>query len=96
VLQSVALEKPSNEYDHYISSPLMTYAIPVLDWWHQNDSGYLKLSLMVRDMLAVPATGAGVERQFSRSGRIVTPLHHQLNPETVHDIMMYKNDLARK
>ena len=50
----------------------------------------------VRDTLAVPATGAGVERQFSRSGRIVTPLRHRLNPETVHDIMMYKNDLARK
>ena len=46
--------------------------------------------------MAVPATGAGVERQFSRSGRIVTPLRHRLNPETVHDIMMYKNDLARK
>ncbi len=96
VLQSIALEKTLNEYDHYISSPLVTYAIPVLDWWRQNDSGYPKLSLMVRDTLAVPATGAGVERQFSRSGRIVTPLRHRLNPETVHDIMMYKNDLARK
>ena len=96
VLQSLALEKPSNEYDRYISSPLVTYAIPALDWWRQNDSGYPKLSLMVRDTLAVPATGAGVERQFSRSGRIVTPLRHRLNPETVHDIMIYKNDLARK
>ncbi len=96
VLQSIALEKTSNEYDRYISSPLMTYAIPILDWWHQNDSGYPKLSLMVWDTLAVPAMDAGVERQFSRFGRIVTPLCHQLNPETVHDIMMYKNDLARK
>src|SRR5437762_11701776 len=40
-------EKPSNEYDRYISRPLMTYAIPVLHWWRQNDSGYPKLSLMV-------------------------------------------------
>ena len=47
VLQSIALEKTLNEYDRYISSPLVTYAIPVLDWWHQNDSGYPKLSLMV-------------------------------------------------
>jgi len=45
------LEKTSNEYDRYISSPLVTYAIPVLHWWRQNDSGYPKLSLMVLDML---------------------------------------------
>ena len=38
--------------------------------------------------------GGGVERQFSRSGRIVTPLYHRLNPETIHDIIMYKNNLA--
>ena len=50
----------------------------------------------MRDTLAVPATGAGVERQFSRSGRIVTSLRYRLNPETVHEIMMYENHLARK
>jgi hypothetical protein len=50
---------------------------------------------MVRDTLAVPATGAGVERQFSRSGRIMPSLHHQLSPNTVYEIMMYKNHLAR-
>jgi hypothetical protein len=51
---------------------------------------------MVRDTLAVPATGAGVERQFSYSGRIMTSLRRRLSPETVYEIMMYKNHLARK
>jgi hAT family C-terminal dimerisation region len=51
---------------------------------------------MVRDTLAVPAIGAGVETQFSRSGRIITPLRHRLSPETVNEIMMYKNHLDRK
>jgi len=51
---------------------------------------------MVRDTLAVPATGAGVERQFSCSGRIITPLRNRLEPETVKEIMMYKNHLARE
>jgi len=57
---------------------------------------YPILSLMVRDTLAVPAMGAGVERQFSRSGRVVTPLRHCLQPDSVHEIMMYKNHLSRK
>src|SRR5205085_9294010 len=96
VLQSIAWDKNTNEYDRYISSPVVTYQIPVLEWWRQHESEYPRLSLMVRDTLAVPATGAGVERQFSRSGRIVTPLRHRLNPETVHEIMMYKNHLARR
>jgi hypothetical protein len=49
---------------------------------------------MMRDTLAVPATGAGVERQFSCSGRIITPLRNRLEPEMTKEIMMYKNHLA--
>jgi hypothetical protein len=50
---------------------------------------------MVRDTLAVPATGAGVERAFSLSGRVVTVIRTQLSPETIRDIMLYKDHLAR-
>jgi hypothetical protein len=50
---------------------------------------------MVRDTLAVPATGAGVERQFNSSGRIMTSLRRRLSPDTIKEIMMYKNHLAR-
>ena len=42
---------------------------------------------MVRDNLAVPATGAGVEREFSCSGRVI---------ETVYKIVIYKIYLKRK
>jgi len=86
----------ANEYDRYISSPRVDYKIAILEWWRQNEGNYPQLSRMVRDTLAVPATGAGVERQFSRSGRIITPLRCRLNPETVYEIMMYKNHLTRK
>ena len=50
---------------------------------------------MVRNTLAVPATGAGVERQFSLSGRITTAIRSRLNPDTISKIMMYKNHLTR-
>lgn len=96
ILQSLNSKKNSNEYDRYISSPLVNFKIPILEWWKQNEDSYPQLSRMVRDTLAVPATGAGVERQFSRSGRIMTSLRRRLSPETVYEIMMYKNHLHRK
>lgn len=85
-----------NEYDHYIQAPCVDYKIEVLDWWRANGQQYPQLSRMVRDTLAVPATGAGVERAFSLSGRVVTVIRSQLSPQTIADIMMYKNHLSRK
>jgi hypothetical protein len=38
---------------------------------------------MIRDTLEVPATGAGVGRQFSLSGRITTAIRSRLNPDTI-------------
>ena len=74
----------------------MNIKIPILEWWRQNEGSYPQLSQMVVDMLAIPPTGASVERQFGRSGRIVTSLRRRLSPKTVYEIMMYKNQLLRK
>lgn len=51
---------------------------------------------MVRDTLAVPPTGAGVERQFSLSGAVVTSSRGRLIPETIEMIMMHKNKMHRE
>ena len=50
---------------------------------------------MIRDTLAVSAIGASVERAFSLFDRVVTVTRSQLSPETIFDIMMYKNHLSR-
>ena len=39
-----------------------------------------------RDVLAVPATGAGVERESSISGRIVTKQRSRLSPTIIRDL----------
>ena len=95
ILQRLNVTTNSNEYDRYISSPRVNYKIFVLEWWRQNEINYSQLSRMMRGTLAVSAIGAGVERQFSRFERVITSLRHRLNPETVYEIMMYKNHLAR-
>ena len=50
---------------------------------------------MVRDTFAVPATGAGVERMFSRSGRVATWGRARLNGITITETMLYKEFLDR-
>ena len=84
-----------NEYDTYVSAPRIAYKTTSLQYWKENERQFSHMARMARDVFAVPATGAGVERQFSRSGRIATALRCRLLPSTISAIMMYKDHLAR-
>jgi hAT family C-terminal dimerisation region len=54
-----------------------------------------KLSKIARDVMAILATRAGVERKFSISGRVVTKQRNRLSPATIRDIMQYKRWVVR-
>ena len=95
-LNSLGMNNRVNGYDRYVRNPISEQRIPILQWWCDNGSRYPHLSLMVHDTLAVPATGAGVEREFSCSGQVISALRRRLSPETVYEIVMYKNYLKRK
>lgn len=59
-----------NEFDSLLTpSP---DKVKTLDYWRDHSHDFPHLSLMARDTFAVPATGAGVERMFSTSGRMAT------------------------
>ena len=45
---------------------------------------------MARDTFAVPATGSGVEREFSISGNIVNARRNCLSPKTISNLMQFK------
>src|SRR5579859_3216483 len=50
----------------YLNSSHVVRAKPLhLGWWGENHRLYPELALMVRDVLAIPASGCEVERQFS-------------------------------
>ena len=89
-----------NEYDRYLNAPAPYLDSPgahgqTLKSWKQLEVGLPRLALMARDTFAVPATGAGVDRQFSKSGRIATWSRSRLHPETIGEMMRYKNYLSR-
>ena len=64
-------------------------------WWRENHKLYLNMGKMARDVLAVPASGCAVERQFSISGRITIWQRNRLSPKIISDSMIYKGALAK-
>lgn len=69
--------------------------IDTLEWWKQNQVAFPHLAHIARDTFAVPATGAGVEHVFSKSGRVAAWTRFRLKPETICELMRFKEYLSR-
>lgn len=85
-----------SEFDSYIQQQRVRGIENPLVWWKTVEGIYPHLSKMAKDTFAVPATGSGVEREFSISGAIVTRGRNRLDPTTISDIMHYKRWLSRR
>jgi hypothetical protein len=88
-------KEPFNEFDHYIGMPPLSQKIRPLQYWKKESPTSPKLAMMARTYLAVSATGAGVESQFSKSGQVMRPSRGSLYHTTVTDIMLYSDHLKR-
>src|SRR5579859_4554158 len=84
-----------NEFTNYLATKRDKSVKDPLAWWFKSQSIFPKLSKMARNVYAVPATGAGVEREFSISGRVITKQRNRLSPSTIRDLMQYKRWVAR-
>ena len=97
ITKTILPEEGDMEFDQYLNAPITSFAKEkTLDWWRKHENIYPNPSHMVRDTLAVPATGVGVEREFSKSGKVATYSRSRLNHNTVTEIMMFKNFVARQ
>ena len=97
MLISLPSDSQVNQYDAYINAPRIKERGNVLDIWRIfGRTEYPDLAMMVRDVFAVPATGAGVEWQFSKSGKVETKLRARIEPTTTSESMMYTDLLKRK
>jgi len=95
-IEEQARHQKKNEFDHYMSlPPPSARSGTALEWWHRNSKEYPRLARMVRDVLAVPGTRAGVERIFSIAGKVVISTRASLDPSTIEDAMMFNNHLIR-
>ena len=71
------------------------YLKPIGGNGHITERQFSHIARMAQDVFAIPATGAGVKRQFSMSGQIATTFRCRLLPYTISAIMMYKDHLTR-
>jgi hypothetical protein len=93
-LDSSDEDEDFNEFDQFIGSKRHTDVKYPLLWWANSRSTFPRLANMARDVYAVPATGCGVEREFSISGNIVSKRRNRLLGKTIADIMQYKRWVA--
>jgi hypothetical protein len=83
-----------NDFDSYIEIANNPEISSSLEWWKVNQRMYPDLAKMARDVLAVPASGCAVERQFSISGRMASWQRSRLSPEAISDSMVFKVSIA--
>jgi hypothetical protein len=85
-----------NEFDHYLRIKRDKTVTDALVWWRNSHGMFPKMGMWYRDVGAVPASSAGVEREFSMAGDIVTKKRNRLSGKTISNIMQYKRWRARR
>jgi hypothetical protein len=93
-LLSRSSKRRRNDYDRYIDGDNDPDIPSGIGWWRDHHRQHPYLALMARDVLAVPASGCAVERQFSISGRMSVWQRNRLSPQVISDAMIYKAALA--
>lgn len=63
----------------------------ILGWWKNNSSKYRVLSLVARDVLAMPVSTVASKLAFSTGGHILDPFRSSLHPATVEILVCTQN-----
>ena len=81
----------AKEVELYISMPQVDFNAlrdeEVLGWWRTHQSMFPHLSRMARQFLSLPASSAGDERLFSRSGEMHGNKRKRLKEETLQSLL---------
>jgi hypothetical protein len=76
-----------DELGAYLASPPAEFDADALQWWKANARSYPRLAEVARDYLAIPASGAAVERVFSGGTDLVADKRGSLSVETIRTCM---------
>ncbi|KAJ6038847.1 hypothetical protein N7460_007564 [Penicillium canescens] len=92
--QMVSLSQVSQAYQQdelttYLDSAT-TSTMPIRAFWKENQATFPILAKLARDILSIPATGAGVERLFNTARDICHYRRGSLNATTIQEIMLYR------
>ena len=62
-----------------------------LPFWQHHQSKFPYFSKIARRFFSMPATPAGVERQFSAGGLLINERRASLNPDTVENVLFVRS-----
>ena len=98
LMKDSGTEEERDEFELYMNQPATSFTTDEtpLQFWKRNENLYPHLALFARDSLGVPATGAGVERLFSESGKIDTPERNRMLGKTMTAYMQVRHRYKRE
>ncbi|CAN0830008.1 Putative AC transposase [Linum grandiflorum] len=78
-----------NELDTYLEDKVLRRSVDfdILNWWKANSTKYPTLSLIARDVLAIPISTVASESAFSAGGRLISAQRSRLHVKTVEALM---------
>ncbi|KAJ5742120.1 hypothetical protein N7533_011529 [Penicillium manginii] len=76
-----------DELTKYLQSDTIKGSVRI--FWKDHQREFPVLASIARDIMSIPATGAGVERLFNSARDVCHYRRGSLNPETIRDIMLY-------
>ena len=84
-----------NEVDRYLGSSIKPEC-NTLKWWSKNAAFFPVLSAIARDFFGVCASSVESERQFSKGGKLITPIRSNLSVSSVQMCMCLKSWYSMK
>jgi len=84
---------PAEELELYLKTGKRDGDDPetLLAWWKSNGTIFPRLTILARQILAIPATSANSERNLSRAGIIVSDKRSQISTSNVDDSLVIHN-----
>ncbi|TYI76817.1 hypothetical protein E1A91_D06G103500v1, partial [Gossypium mustelinum] len=88
-LNKSSTRSEKSQLDIYLEEPELELnsQIDVLDYWSKSLVRYNELSLLARDLLAIPISTVASESAFSMGKKVITPIRSSLKPKTVQAVI---------
>ncbi|KAB2072822.1 hypothetical protein ES319_A07G043500v1, partial [Gossypium barbadense] len=88
-LNESSTRSEKSQLDNYLEEPELELnsQIDVLDYWSKSSVRYNELSLLARDLLAIPISTVASESAFSMGKKVITPIKSSLKPKTVQAVV---------
>ncbi|KAH1082584.1 hypothetical protein J1N35_022345 [Gossypium stocksii] len=88
-LNESSTKSEKSQLNIYLEEPELEWnsQIDVLDYWSKSSVRYNELSLVARDLLAIPISTVASESAFSMGKKVITPLRSSLKPKMVQAVV---------